>query len=100
MELVCMSRRYNVEVEVEDFIALERAESILYSGPLVGRGIDDRLALLDGVFDIEYNGHFGATIFFSIEAEYDTPTLHAKIVTIIQRQIKAAHKYSGRIAQR
>ena len=40
---------------------------------------------IEGVDDCDYNGHFGMKIFYRVEKQHDTPTLHSKIGKMINK---------------
>jgi hypothetical protein len=90
-------RSYCIEVDVEDFLAVERAEDILGGGPLGNKSICDQLTALLRAAEVEYNGHFGPNYFFSMDIEEDTKRNHGKILTIIRNQIIKARRYVARM---
>ncbi|WP_408601398.1 hypothetical protein [Pseudomonas sp. PLMAX] len=90
-------RSYCVEIPMDDFTAVERAEDILGGAPLANNSICDQLTKLLRAAEVEYNGHFGNNIFFSLDVEEDTKRNHGKILTIIRNQIIKARRYVARM---
>lgn len=43
---------------------------------------------IDGVSDTDYNGHFGANIFFTLDMEYDEVTTLGEVKKIIKKWIE------------
>lgn len=95
------SATYCLPMDVDDFIALCKAEgdlnhkgeTIPYEDHLIYRLEGDstrRDADVEGVCRVEYNGHFGAAIHFTLDDEYDTPETHRKIREIISDQVITA----------
>jgi hypothetical protein len=41
-----------------------------------------------GVYDCNYDGHFGPYIYFTVEKDYDTPETHAKVHSLIREYVK------------
>lgn len=81
MKAEITQRSYVVPVTVRQFTRIEaRDDRQLLARETLGELLDK----LPGVRDIEYNGHFGSHIFFRVDAEDDTPSLHAKIVATIR----------------
>jgi hypothetical protein len=85
-----------IEMETADFIALEKAEN----GTLIDW--DDFLCVrmegkhlagipgIDGIHSVEYNGHFGAAIHYTVETENDMPATHAAVARMIKEQVRKA----------
>ena len=70
------------EVSIDDFKAITQRDQ--------DRQDDDNwnclstlLDNIEGVCDTDYNGHFGAAIYFSIDAKYDSPVKRVEITTLI-----------------
>lgn len=94
---------YCIEIEPEHFLAVTRAEddySIPYeksiSARLEGTSPTYDSREVEGVHSVEYNGHFGSAIYYTVDAEDDTEELHAKVAAIVTSQIKAALKLQKR----
>lgn len=72
-------RSYAVDLTVKQFIKIENRDD---SGLLKGHTL---LAILSKtpIHSIEYNGHFGASIFYSVDTEDDTEELRKLVEKII-----------------
>lgn len=77
---------YAVEVPVDGFIAIERAERF---GGMEGVSLGERLLRVPGVSDVEYNGHFGNLIHFRLVAEHDRPETHRAVLAVIDDHVAA-----------
>lgn len=91
---------YCIEIEnTDDFIALCRADDDLHSPlhpTLLDRLDGDHLKGLreiEGVSRIEYNGHFGSAVHYTVDAEDDLPDTHDKIRRIIADQVRRARAW-------
>lgn len=71
---------YCFPVDTEQFIALERWDDCPLLEELEKLGADN----------IEYDGHFGANVFYRLAAENDTEEKHAAIAACIQRNLNKA----------
>jgi hypothetical protein len=82
--LVPTQTSYCVELPTEDYLAVEHNDE-------KGESLLDKLGAIPssgrGVLNVEYNGHFGAYIFFTIDKEDDTPELHDAIIKTIRAHI-------------
>jgi hypothetical protein len=96
LKMVVISRYYGVEIPVDDFLALSNAESIMSEGPLCDNSLCQRFSDVPGVFDVEYNGHLGSSIYFRLDDEFDYTAIHEQILEIIKDQIIKARKASWR----
>ncbi|ANT63042.1 hypothetical protein AYJ57_21450 (plasmid) [Salipiger sp. CCB-MM3] len=89
-------RAYCVEIDVADMLAITNAEHenlFDYHDKLVFRLEGDgtaKEAEVKYVHSVEYDGHFGAAIFYSVDDEDDTPELHEQVREIIRDQIEKA----------
>jgi len=92
LKLKLTVRSYSVELPVEDFIKLEKAEDDLDS-ELGQEMLNDRLEKETAAQKIEYNGHFGAQIMFEIAVDDDTEQEHDKIKKLINDQVMRAREY-------
>ena len=85
MKAEITQRSYVVPVTARQFTRIEaRDDRQLLARETLGELLDK----LPGVRDIEYNGHFGSHIFFRVDAEDDTPSLHAQIVATIRHHAR------------
>ena len=74
------STNYAIPVELEDFKKILKYENESPSGePRLYQLID----MLDGVDKCDYDGHFGSYIYYRVEAMFDVPATHKKIVDLI-----------------
>ena len=81
---IILHRRYCIEVPLEGMIRLlERERKLVNIDDMLSTKIDDYM----GVFDSNYDGHFGAYVFYTVEDEYDCPELHANIVKLVEEYI-------------
>ena len=71
-------RAYSIEVGIEGLLALlERDKN--YSKP----SVCEMLEKIDGVWKVEYDGHFGPYVYLSVDVEDDTEETWAQIEAII-----------------
>ena len=70
---------YAVEVDEKDFVEciINEDELLLY----------DRLNEIDGVTGVEYDGHFGPFIYFSVDLDKDVPAILEQVKKTIERHI-------------
>lgn len=79
-DLTVTCRSYCYEVEDDDFRAIEKRDDDCETWE---ETLCARLEALDGVSRVDYNGHFGANIFFNIDADEDTHELNNKMIAMI-----------------
>ena len=86
-DLTVTMRSYVYEMEVDDYTAIEHRDDEMdhWEDTLCVR-----LEALDGVSRVDYNGHFGANIFFNIDTDDDTPKLRETIVRMIVDYVMAS----------
>lgn len=98
MKLERTATSYAVEIDRDDFLALTRIEG---DWPLQ-RTLAEDLDQLDGIDKVDYNGHFGACIYFTIEVGNDNPKTHKQILDLIEKHVdrakKAPRKSTGAVA--
>lgn len=75
-------RSYAVDVHRDSF-------RDLMEEPLSRPTLCDKLHEIAGVDGVEYDGHFGANIFFTIDADEDTPQKHDEIRACIECHLKS-----------
>ena len=87
------SKSYAIPIDdVDDFLAIDKYEGdIPYDES--NKCLYLSLEKIDGVYSIEYNGHFGSYIYLTIEEEHDTEETHKKISDLIETQIELAREY-------
>ena len=85
-----VSKSYAIPIDdVDDFLANDKyeldqdASKCLYM----------TLERIDGIHSVDYNGHFGAYIYLTIEEEHDTKETHKKISDLIEEQLRLAREY-------
>lgn len=82
---------YAIVVPEGDFLYLMDSESYATDHAAYKKGqqsLSEKLDKLDGVFDVDYNGHFGAQIILTIDVEQDDAKLKRKIISIIKKHLK------------
>lgn len=89
-------RTYCVEIEVEDFLAVIKAEWVYGRKGLGDKTICDQITKALRAAEVEYDGHFGNFIWFAMDVEEDTKRNHRKIMTIIRNQIIKARRFADR----
>ena len=72
------SSHYCVAVSAERLLRIIEADDQLNDSLL------DRLQQIGGVYDVDYNGHFGLFVYLAIEVDYDTPTTHKAVIDVIE----------------
>lgn len=86
LESVVSSTNYLVQVPMDAFIRIMNSEGINGTLP-PERFLSRRLDKMMGVWDTEYNGHFGSHIFFRLDKEYDKPETHEAIHNLIREYL-------------
>ena len=76
------STNYSIDVSMERFEEICEAESFKNIGTC-GLTIAEQLEKIDGVWKVEYDGHFGAAIYLTLDVEHDTDEIWAQIEAII-----------------
>ena len=88
-EPLCTS--YSIEIEDKAFLDLLDSESYVTDHAAFApdmKPLSERLHHIPGVRNVEYNGHFGAAIFFDIEAEYDHAETKAMIAHVVNTHLE------------
>jgi hypothetical protein len=85
---------YRIDITVPEMVAIMDAESYTKHTTPITPTLDERLADLDGVTSIEYNGHFGPAIFFDLDADYDTADGRSRILSTIRQFIAQAKLFN------
>jgi len=81
------SSNYRVAIEDDDtFLSIDHWDGELPSGKELYQKIDK----VAGVDDTDYNGHFGANVFYRVSAEHDNEETHAEVRRLIQEHIDSA----------
>jgi len=83
---------YSVPLELDDFTALSDWD--FHSIPSI-TGIEtfDKALEKLGCFSVDYNGHFGAKIYFGLESYDDTQECWRDIEFVFDKYIKIARKW-------
>jgi hypothetical protein len=76
---------YCIPITVEQFLAMDNQDTLNVDNDDLE--LSEILDKLDGVWNTDYNGHFGPNIFLTIEADCDTIELKSKIANIILSHI-------------
>jgi hypothetical protein len=71
-------------MEIDEFHKIMDADSLGETG----ENLFYKLDAIEGVSGIEYDGHFGANVWFTVDNEHDTGKLHNQIEEIINGFIK------------
>ena len=83
---------YAIHIDDDDFLALMDSESYATGDAAFkdnNKTLCDKLYdQVSGIWDIEYNGHFGANVYLNIEADSDTLQTKKKIDKIITEHLK------------
>ena len=61
------ARLYNFSISIPEFESMEARDDERYEEG--EKALYEILGAMDGVGDIEYNGHFGAFVYFSVNTE-------------------------------
>lgn len=80
---------YTVEIEVDDMLAILKVEEVNWTL----MHLYEKLDKLQGVSDIDYNGHFGPHIFYTVTAASDEAKLHAAVKTMIADHISTCRTH-------
>lgn len=83
-------RSYSIKIPQPRFVRLLDSESHVTNHAAMEKGqstLDEKLAKLPGVIDVEYSGHFGAYVHLTIEDEDDNEGLKTKIAETIETHL-------------
>lgn len=84
------STTYCIEIPMERFEYLLDSETYVTDCKALQPGestLSEKLEELPGVFRVEYDGHFGPTVYFSISAEEDNDANRMKISETIEEHL-------------
>lgn len=93
MQISKISSDYAAEISTDDMLALLAFENAFNGGTKNGEDLFQKLERLPGVDSVDYDGHFGACIYFGIETEHDTPDTHAAIAAEIEAHLTLARAF-------
>lgn len=79
---VVTRRQYAVPLPMRDFARLTEREN---KQPELDNDLGTALDQLPGVSGTDYNGHFGSYIYYTVDADDDTPELQAQVVELIRK---------------
>lgn len=82
---------YAIEIDNDKFLDLLDSESHVTENAAFDFGKQTLCQRLDeetAAEDIEYNGHFGAAVYVTLEVEDDTEENHATILAIIEEHLE------------
>lgn len=85
MKFEVLSKAYQVEIPTDKFAA--RLIGQKDDEGTDGKTLGEKLGALPGVFDVNYNGHFGPYVFFSVEIASDTPFTKKNIEMTIRHHL-------------
>ncbi len=80
MQLTITKRSYRLDISDEQFLKLSRHEDSNWREKTLSAKLDE----VRGVSRTEYNGHFGASIFFDIDTDEDSAELRKEIRKIVR----------------
>ena len=80
------ARSYEVEIGVPAMLRLLNREGInsKHKGPSLSEEIDRIM----GVYDTDYDGHFGPSIFYKLEDKYEAQGVHEQVFSLIRAHTK------------
>lgn len=79
---------YALDLPLEDFKVLNASDSMKWDGPTL-----EEKDLPEGVFDLEFNAHFGTSVYFSMYPDDDNEQTHAAMRVLIRRKLRAMRQY-------
>jgi hypothetical protein len=82
----CTMKQY--EIEIDDLMAIVETDNDHEDDDDWNEILSEKLDMVNGVTDSDYNGHFGHYIFLKIDSKYDTPATWNTIETVINDHIK------------
>lgn len=82
----CTSRSY--EIDIDDLMEIIEMDSDCEDDGDWNEILSEKLDMVNGVTDTDYNGHFGHYIFLTIDSEYDDKDTWDTIEKTINEHIK------------
>ena len=79
---------YSVEIPEDTFLRLLKSEGFSTGTVQTHEQLDVKL-MNAGAYDIEYNGHYGPHVFFTLSAEDDCPNMRVELCTLIAEHLVA-----------
>ena len=92
----CVEKRYAAEIAVEAFSVLDSSNYLVYLDRAGKPDLYDDLSKLPELHNVDYNGHFGNYIYFTIWTGDDNEKLHKKIQSCIEKHVQRALKWAER----
>lgn len=80
------ARCYSVSIGVPAMLRLLKREGI--NSKHEGPSLSDEIDGIMGVYDTDYDGHFGAYIFYKLEDEYEAPEVHERVYALIREHTR------------
>lgn len=81
-------KQFCVELTKEEFIKILDKEKEQENNNDWDNHLFNELNKIDGVDDTDYNGHFGANIFFSFDVDYDEAATMKAVKKVIEKWVK------------
>ena len=83
-----------IDMDDEDFLAIINAESFnSMRFDDCPKDLEQKLGALPGVSDIEFNGHFGPSVFFRLDCEETDSVDPLAIAKVIKDHVKECKKF-------
>lgn len=86
--------RYTIDIPLDDFVAISDAESYKTNNACFEPGnstLCEKLGAQTSAMDVEYNGHFGAAVYITLDVEDDDEKTWAEIEKVIADHIEWCH---------
>jgi hypothetical protein len=86
MELERLSTNYAIPITTDQMLALINAERLY--GPLqMEPHLSERLEKIAGASKVDYDGHFGAAVYLTLDLDSDSTKTHAAINAVIAEHL-------------
>lgn len=82
----CTMRQY--EIEIDNLMEIIETDSDCENNDDWNEILSEKLDMVNGVTDSDYNGHFGHYIFLTIDSKYDNDETWNTIESVIKNHIK------------
>ena len=92
----CIEKRYAVEIDVKAFSIIDGIKYGHYLDDREKPSLFDDLSKFPELHNVDYNGHFGSYIYFTIWTGDDNEKLHKKIQACIEKHVQRALKWAER----
>lgn len=97
----CAYLRFSIEVPIDAFTALLDSESHVTGHACYHDGnspLNEKLEMGANVFNVEYDGHFGNYIWYSVEYAVHSPEVTARVLSIINDHLDWALSVGSKAA--